>query len=459
MSEDASPNESAAASDRTFQGSRTSTAEAVRAGQLSRHSTGGPGTRGSVYSDGQLGAHAYAVGVPGEYQMEHRDTDFNSTPSSRTTTRGTGMIEPTPFNTGEVASSPLQAPNTYGTEADAGATLLTRTESVTVGKSRRACFGRCLLAHDWTASLAISGITLFLLAIYLVGWGILEAERVEAWENRPNATASDESVAKVGSVTVPFLIAVSVALLLCGSALGFMFMASTTDPGIVPRFQRHGPQLPIEVTEEWDITPVDKRTPKPELIAVFIQGPQVALSNGLASTIWDPTERKEVAIKIDSWESTLRGVTIRTPYCPTCESARPFRASHCTFCDNCVENFDHHCGVIGACVGRRNVRYFWGFLVSMGLLCSTCGLGCIWCMVLNWDRMHIGVKIVAIVLCFVAGVLGLQVGGMSIMYSILFCRGVTQREDVKFDSLYRDAKGVNPFDQGVRLNLKKVCCP
>ncbi|PNT30049.1 hypothetical protein POPTR_006G061800v4 [Populus trichocarpa] len=49
--------------------------------------------------------------------------------------------------------------------------------------------------------------------------------------------------------------------------------------------------------------------------------------------------------------------------CATCKIVRPLRAKHCSTCDRCVEQFDHHCPWVSNCIGKKNKWEFFAFLV------------------------------------------------------------------------------------------------
>lgn len=62
------------------------------------------------------------------------------------------------------------------------------------------------------------------------------------------------------------------------------------------------------------------------------------------------------------------GVYQKYKFCETCFIIRPLKSHHCFDCNNCVENFDHHCPWLGTCVGIRNYKYFFLFLLFVNIL-------------------------------------------------------------------------------------------
>ena len=166
---------------------------------------------------------------------------------------------------------------------------------------------------------------------------------------------------------------------------------------------------------------------------------------------------------------TMSSGTVIRPYrksCHTCGILRPFRCAHCRHCNVCVDQFDHHCFITGACVGRRNARLFVTFLSLTALYGIIIFVICVvgFYNMPDSDAVHsshgpfaVGVMI-ACLFSFVPLI------PASCLYLWLYCvKGTTWREHKKGGGLYKDYElekvAPTPFsDPRTCGNCIRFCC-
>nr|XP_023663782.1 probable palmitoyltransferase ZDHHC14 isoform X1 [Paramormyrops kingsleyae]XP_023663786.1 probable palmitoyltransferase ZDHHC14 isoform X1 [Paramormyrops kingsleyae] len=268
------------------------------------------------------------------------------------------------------------------------------------GRNKFYCNGRIMMARQ-------TGVFYLTLVLIVVTSGLFFA-----FDCPFLASSLSPAIPAVGGVLFLFV-------------LGTLLRTSFSDPGVLPR------ATPDEAAD------LER---------------QIDIANGTTSGGFRPPPRTKEVI--------INGQTVKLKYCFTCKIFRPPRASHCSLCDNCVERFDHHCPWVGNCVGRRNYRFFYMFILSLSFLTIFIFAFVITHVILRSQSMGFlsalkdsPASVLEVVVCFFSV---WSIVGLSGFHTYLISSNQTTNEDIKGSwSSKRGKDNYNPYSYG---NIFSNCC-
>ena len=152
-------------------------------------------------------------------------------------------------------------------------------------------------------------------------------------------------------------------------------------------------------------------------------------------------------------------VFVEVRFCTVCQIEQPLRTKHCRECGACVVLHDHHCPWLGNCIGEKNRRVFWWYLVyEATVLWLALGYAIEMLETLPWGWRY---PVVGLCTALIS-VFCLMVSLLLSFHTYLACANKTTWEVASWHKIgylsQWPSKARGPFSQGALRNLHFFCC-
>ncbi|CAB4415873.1 unnamed protein product [Rhizophagus irregularis] len=156
-------------------------------------------------------------------------------------------------------------------------------------------------------------------------------------------------------------------------------------------------------------------------------------------------------------------------FCNKCDIDKPDRTHHCRVCKKCISKMDHHCPWLNNCIGHRNQKYFYLFLIWATLYSFFISLTTLIPVIKyaqSTSEPVIEIDLNWTFLILLGGVFSLCLVGFTLFHTNLILSNQTTLESlqkhnykIKEDGDVTTSKYLNLFDVGKKNNWIQVMGP
>eukprot|EP00667_Euglena_gracilis_P014450 EG_transcript_14980 len=163
-----------------------------------------------------------------------------------------------------------------------------------------------------------------------------------------------------------------------------------------------------------------------------------------------------VSVEKYGFDAKDPSVDQRQPKCQACMVYKPLRAHHCSKCQQCILQYDHHCPWINNCVGLHNKKHFFLFVLYASVdVVFVCATSFREVLTFHSERSLQFMGIHDSVNFAMMWAFAVVIGFFLIVFCLVHCRLIMENRTTVEAYLINPA--TNPYDLGLLANVQHVC--